>query len=176
MGFDWKKVVGGIAPTLAGALGGPAAKAAVSAISKALLGRDDAPESEIAAAISQGATIEQIAALKAAENDFNAKLLEYGVDLATLEMQDRASARKRQVEMHDLLPSVLGTVVIVGFLAMAYMVLTGRVNLSDPTVVGMVGTVIGYVSAKADTVIGYYFGTSFSSRKKDETISRALDK
>jgi hypothetical protein len=37
---------------------------------------------------------------------------------------------------------------------------------------GLVGTMIGYASAKADQVVSYYFGSSAGSKAKDETIRR----
>ena len=48
MSKDWGGVLGAIAPTIATALGGPLAGAAVGILSKALLGRDDGTEEELA--------------------------------------------------------------------------------------------------------------------------------
>ena len=48
---DWKKVLGGIAPTIATALGGPLAGTATKFLASSLLGKDEASESELEAAI-----------------------------------------------------------------------------------------------------------------------------
>ena len=42
----------------------------------------------------------------------------------------------------------------------------GISTIVDPTVIGLIGTLIGYVSAKADMVIAYYFGSSSGSREQ----------
>ena len=52
--MDWKSVVRTVAPTLATALGGPLAGAAVQALSVALLGRPDGTEQEVAEAVLTG--------------------------------------------------------------------------------------------------------------------------
>jgi hypothetical protein len=46
--------------------------------------------------------------------------------------------------------------------------------LTDPAVVGIIGTLIGYVSAKADQVVSYYFGSSSGSKDKTAAMSDAL--
>jgi hypothetical protein len=74
-------------------------------------------------------------------------------------------------------PRLLAGVIVGGFLYTVYLVLSGTVSgLKDPTVAGIIGTLIGYVSAKADQVVGYYFGSSSSSRSKDDTIAAAVKK
>jgi len=56
-----------------------------------------------------------------------------------------------------------------------FYILSGNVKgLTDPVTVGMIGTLIGYASAKADQVVSYYFGSSASSAKKTEAMSEAL--
>ncbi len=67
---------------------------------------------------------------------------------------------------------MLATVVIGGFLFCVYAVLSGYItDLKDPMIATLVGTMIGYTSAKADQIVSYYFGSSASSKAKDETIS-----
>ncbi len=50
--MDWKKLVSTVAPTLGKALGGPLVGTAVQYVSDALLGRQDATEEEIEAALA----------------------------------------------------------------------------------------------------------------------------
>jgi hypothetical protein len=62
-----------------------------------------------------------------------------------------------------------------GFFWIVWMVLSGRVkDLTDPVMIGMVGTLIGYASAKADQVVSYYFGSSAGSDRKNVLIDRMM--
>lgn len=170
MSFDWKSVVGTVAPTIATALGGPLAGLAVKAIGGVFGLGEGATESEIAKAVA-GATPEQLLALKSAEQAFIVKMRELDVDLERINAGDRNSARDREKEVKDWTPRILAGVIVAGFLGTVYMVLAGYVEgLKDPMTATLTGTLIGYVSAKADQVVSYYFGSSASSKTKDETI------
>lgn len=173
MSVNWKSLLGGIAPTIATALGGPAAGGLVKILSKTLLGHENASEDEVAAAVA-GATPEQIEAIRKQENDYILTLLDRSVQMDRVEADDRASARNREVTAHDSWTlRILACLVIVGFLGVTFMVMSGRtVGIKDPAVIGTIGTLLGYLSAKADTVIGYYFGGSLGSRMKDAVIGR----
>lgn len=173
--MDWKKIVGTVGPALATALGGPLAGVAVKQIGNALLGKPDAKEDEVAAAVA-GATPADLIKLRELDQQFAEQMANAGIRLEEIAAADRASARAREITAHDSwTPRILAGVIVGGFLATCYMVLTGYVaGLKDPMVSGIVGTLIGYVSAKADTVISYYFGSSSSSRAKDDVIGRAV--
>lgn len=175
MAVNWKGLLGGVAPILAKAMLGPASAAvpAVAALSRALLGHEKGSDVEVAAALA-GASPEQMAKIQDAEREFALKLVDMAVQLEKIEADDRASAREREAKTGDnWTPRILAAVVVGGFLATVYMVLAGHVaGLRDPMMSGLVGTLIGYVSAKADQVVGYYFGSSASSRAKDAVLSR----
>jgi hypothetical protein len=57
-------------------------------------------------------------------------------------------------------PRWLAGIIVGGFLGMVWYVLSGKAA-------GMIGTLIGYVSAKADQVVSYYFGSSAGSAEKN---------
>jgi hypothetical protein len=100
MAFDWKSIIKTVAPSLATALGGSLAGNATKAIANVLLGNSDASEQEIEQGIAN-ATPEQLMKLKELDNQFYA-----------LEVQDRASARGREVDLaksgfRDWTPSLL---------------------------------------------------------------------
>lgn len=170
---DWRAVVGAVAPTLATALGGPLAGAAVSALSSAVLGRPDGKEQDVAAAVLHGGD-EVLLQIRQAELAFQTRMRELDIDLERVHQADRASARLRETGSGDnWTPRVLAGVIVAGFLGTVYYVLSGRVEgLKDPMVAGLVGTLIGYVSAKADQVISYYFGSSAGSKEKTALINR----
>lgn len=170
---DWKKLVRTVAPGLATALGGPLAGAAVHSISQAVLGTPDGTEEEVATAVAAGGS-DALLKLKEAEQAFAVRMKELGIDLEKVHQADRASAREREVRTGDVwTPRVLAATIVGGFLAMVAAVLLGKVaGITDPVAAGMVGTLIGYVSAKADQVVSYYFGSSAGSAAKTDILAQ----
>jgi hypothetical protein len=65
------------------------------------------------------------------------------------------------------------TVVLYG----AFQILTGGFPIKDPSVVaavmGLIGTVLGYVSAIVQQVANYFFGSSKSSADKTAAMAQA---
>lgn len=166
--FDWKKVVGTVAPTIATALGGPLAGAAVAAVGKAVLGKDNATEGEIEAAMVNASPADLLK-LKEADNAFKLEMEKLGVDLERVHAGDRDSARKREMAVQDWTPRILAYMVISGFLGIAYTVLFAD---AKPDSV-LAGTIIGYVSAKADQALSYYFGSTKGSAEKTRLLAQA---
>lgn len=80
MNDTWRKAVGALAPTIATMLGGPFAGAAVGALSKAVLGKEDGTEEELAQAIKT-ATPDTLARIKEAEAKLKGELAAAGVEL-----------------------------------------------------------------------------------------------
>ena len=171
MAFDWKRIVGTVAPTIATALGGPLAGLAVKAIGGALGLGDGASEEEVAAKLA-GATPADLLLLKEADQKFAIEMGRIGVDLERIAAGDRDSARQLQRETRSWAPGILASVVVAGFIAASVAVLGGWVEgLKDPLIAALVGSVIGNITAATMLVLNFYFGTSASSRAKDETIS-----
>lgn len=172
MKFDWKKIVGAVAPTLATALGGPLAGVAVKTIASQLLGKPDATEDEVAAAVA-GADPQTLIRLKELDLEFKKTMTDAGIKLEEIAAADRNSARQREATTHDSwTPRILAGIIVTGFLGCVYAVFGGHVEgIKDPLVIGLIGTLIGYTSSKTDLVYSYYFGSSASSKAKDETIS-----
>jgi len=175
--FDWRGLVKAVAPTIATALGGPLAGLGVRALSEAMLGRPDGSESDVARALemADGAALVKLREIDAA---FQAQMKALDVDLERIAAADRDSARAREIGSRDSwTPRIIGAMAIGGFVWAVYWVLAGNVhNLTDPTTMALVGTLVGYVSAKADQVVSYYFGSSAGSARKTEAISDALEK
>lgn len=172
----WKDIVSAVAPVLGTAIGGPFGGLAARAISQAVLGKPDASEKELAAAI-EGASPETLLAIKQADQDFDVRMKELDIDLARVHQGDRSSAREREAKTGDSwTPRVLASVVLAGFMGTVFMVLAGYVDgLADPMAATLIGTLIGYVSAKADQVVSYYFGSSAGSKAKDAAMAGLAD-
>lgn len=177
MSGDWKAIVKAVAPSIATALGGPLAGLGVKAISEALLGHSNGTEADIAKAMAD-ASGPDLVKLREIDAQFAAQMKALDVDLERIAAGDRDSARKREVQSGDAwTPRIIGGMALGGFLWATYWVLSGQVaGLTDPTTVALVGTLVGYVSAKADQVISYYFGSSVGSARKTEAMSDAMQK
>src|SRR5581483_7097668 len=144
---------------------------AANAVSGALGNKVDSSVDSIVSAV-QGATPEQLVALKQAELDFQAKMQAMGFsheeELAQIEVADRDSARAREISVRDFMPMVLGGGVVAGFIVATFLILTGH-GKADSV---MAGTLIGYLPAKAELVLAYYFGSSAGSDRKTELLAQ----
>lgn len=169
--MDFMKIIGAVAPTLATAVGGPIGGMAMKFITDALSIPGDASKDDMAKAISN-ATPDQLLALKNAENDFAVRMKELDIDLERIASSDRDSARKREVQVRDWMPRILAFTIVAGFMATVFLVLLGVVEgMKDPLMATTVGTLIGFVSAKCEQVVAYYFGSSSSSQQKTALLA-----
>lgn len=152
-----------IAPTVASALGGPLAGLAVEAVSKAL----GVPQDDAKKLLDEGKmTSEQIAQVKVAELDLQKQAQALGLNFEQLAVEDRKSAREMQVATKSNLVPFLAIVIVLSFIGVVIGTLVGLSKIES----AMAGTLIGYLSAKAEQVISFYFGSSHGSQKKDELL------
>ena len=169
--MDLKNILGTVAPWIGTALCGPLGGMAISAAADAL-GLSDKTEAALKTALS-GATPEQMLAVKKADQDFAVRMQELGfTNLQKLEeiaAGDRDSARKREEVVQDYTPRVLAYTIIFGFVAMAFGILFGQLHADTV----LTGTVIGYLSAKAEQVAAYYFGSTAGSSRKTELLAQS---
>lgn len=165
MSFNWKSLVATVAPTIATALGGPLAGMAVKELG-AVLGIEAPTEENVSAALA-GATPEVLAKMKAADQDFGAKMKSLDIDLEKIAAGDRDSARKMATDTKSYAPAVLATIVTVGFFGILIGLLTGIMHTKDTPelllLIGSLGTAWG-------AVMNFYFGSSAGSQNKDATI------
>lgn len=189
MDFDWKKVIGAVAPTIAAMLGGPLAGAGVKVLAGHLVGDENASADQVAEAVS-GMRPEQIIELKRIDAELKKQFSDNGIKLAEIEakqeqsyISDTADARHtyagdRQVFLLGVAVLVLFFVIASGAVWGAFAVLTGAFKIDDPGVLaavfGLVGSVVGYFAANSQQVIGFFFGSSRSSKGKDDVLAQAV--
>lgn len=161
--MDWKALVSTVAPTIGTALGGPLGGLAVKAIGEAL-GLDSATEASVAAAI-KGATPDDLLKVKQADQAFQTRMMELGVDLEKIAAADRDSARKL-VLGGDQTARNLAYLIVGAFVAMCFAVLYDKAKVDSV----LAGTIIGYLSAKAEQVASFYFGSSQGSVKSAQAL------
>jgi len=170
--FDWKALVKTIAPTLGTALAGPLGGMAGLALAKVLGVPDESAHDDTAlAAAVQGATPDQLLALKKADNDFKLQMQELGFkDLEALEAiaaGDRASARDRETKVGDWTPRLLAGGVTLGFFGLLSFMLRREVPAGSTDVLNVM---VGSLGTAWISIISYYFGSSASSARKTEIM------
>lgn len=151
-----------IAPTIATALGGPVAGMAVRALSIGLLGREDGTASDLAEVLA-AATPDQVTEIKRIDSEFQIKMKQLDIDLEALIVADRKSAREMQMSLKTNLVPGMAVFILCSFVAVTVATLLGYTKVDSV----LAGTLIGYISAKAEQVISFYFGSSNSSQNKD---------
>lgn len=162
-----KKAVAKTAPKIAEQLGGPLAGAAVSAIARAIFGKEAANEEEIEVALGN-ATPEQLIALKRADNEFRIAIRNAALEESRVDAGDRASARERQQKMRDWTPSVLGAFIIAGFFATLGIMVARKLPPGAETEFSIM---LGALATMTAAVVNYFFGSSASSREKTMLLS-----
>ena len=156
-----------IAPTLATALGGPLAGLAVEAVGSAM-GWTDTTKEKVQDLLQAGTLNgEQLTAVKRAELDLQAREQELGFKFEELVFKDRDSARTREAAVKDNTNRILAYVVVGSFIAMVASVLLGTAKVDGV----LAGTLVGYLSAKAEQVLAYYFGSTKGSADKTALLA-----
>jgi len=172
MGFDWKSMVGSIAPTIATALGGPLAGMATKALSGALLGKEDGSEKEISEALLSG-NPDNLLKLKELEQSFATRMKELDIDLEKIASEDRNSARQREVALKDNAPKILAGVIVTGFFAILATISCVELPEASRQPINLL---LGALMTMLTQVGNYYFGSSAGSSRKNEMMARMLNK
>lgn len=167
--MSWLDTIKVIAPTVATALGSPLAGAAILAIGE-LFGMKEPTQGKIKDLIESGnLTGEMVVQMKELELRYKNEELERGFKYAELEFKDVDSARGREIAVKDHTNQILAYIVVIAFISTAVAVLGGYAKVESV----LAGTIIGYVSAKCEQVLSYYFGSSKSSARKTEIIAQS---
>lgn len=195
MAFDLKSALSTIAPTLATMLGGPLAGTAVSALVGALGLAPGAGADDVTKVLQTGAvTPETMAAIRAADQHHAEAIAQQGYDLAKMNLDfqqaqtvavidDRKDARKANSGRDAVW--WIAVVILATFAVMmgavlygCWMLLQGGITIKDVSVVaaisGLVGSVVGYVAANAQTVVNFIYGGSLGSEKKTDALAASV--
>lgn len=178
----WESALGVVkvlAPTIGTALGGPLVGGAIAAlenvfsVTPAPNASTDDRQMALAAAIS-GATPEQLAAIRAKDQDYALGLAKAGFEntetLASLVVQDTNSARDMQTATKSLTPSILTYAITAGFFAvlgvMMFVSLPAAAHDALMLMLGSLGT--AWVQA-----VHFWFGDTQASTRKTELIAQS---
>lgn len=161
---NWKDLVRGIAPSIAGALGGPAAAGAIKSLSTILLGKPDGTEAEIEAHLQAPLSAAEELALRQADQAFALAMYQAANAGDAIDAQDRSSARDMQKAVHSHTPDIVSFLVI-GLFAVE-MIIAHFVQV-PATNHDMASQIAGVLNISMGTVLGFWLGGSLSSRNKD---------
>jgi hypothetical protein len=159
--------------TAATAFGGPLGGFAAGKLGAALgLNKANPTEDELLTA-HLGATEEQKLAAKKEEDDFALQMKAAGfkqaLDLEAVAEKDRESARNREVSTKDSTVKAIAYLIILSFIGAVFCTLFGWSKAESV----ISGALIGYLSAKAEQVVTYYFGSSAGSDRKTELLAQS---
>jgi hypothetical protein len=164
---NWSDIAGAVgkaAPILGTALGGPLGGVAGALIASALGTSNDADSVNTALAADPAA----LEKLKEAEMTNKMQMQQLVITAEANRLADVQNARARQTaNPKDLTPTILAYTVVGAFVAMVAGMLSGWSHVDS----ALAGTLIGYLSAKAEQVIAYYFGSSKDSAGKTQMIA-----
>jgi hypothetical protein len=176
------KAIASFAPTLANMLGGPLAGTAVTALEQALgLAPGSGPDA-ITEVVQTSMTPDAIAKVRQADQEHAEKMKQLDLDLLKLnqthdeafaqtDAADRDSARKREVAVKDWTPSLLAYGVTAGFFGtLGFMLVNGKPATGGDALLVMLGALGGAWAS----VISYYFGSSASSKGKDQLLFQSV--
>lgn len=183
MSFDLRSVISSVAPTLATMLGGPLAGTAVTALEGAFgLGAGAGVDGITQVVQSGGMTPEIIAAVRTADQKHAEIIAQQGIDLqklnfaheeATAEqaVQDRESARLREMSIRDNTPKVLTylyTVALFAVIGVEFWIGIQQIKI-DPLVKSTLDTLFGVLLTMVIGSKEYYLGTSSSESAAKST-------
>ena len=167
IGRNLKKILGGLAPTIGAAVGGPMGGIAMKFLADKF-GLKSTGEVEDFLLAS---TPEALAQLKNAELEFKAHIAELGVDLERINAGDRESARDL-AKSRGLLPQiVLSAIYTTGYFGVMYMFITGKIQVPPDSKV-MFGGLLGVLSTAQIQIMNFFFGSSAGSKTKTDALSK----
>lgn len=160
-----KHILGTVAPVFIDAFAGPFAPLANLALSKVFGVKVD--DSVALSKAIQAATPEQLLALKQEGDAFEVRMTELGITRDKMTFDDRANARDMKVKTNDTTPRNLSYLLLMftGVVIAGVLLGVGKVDSA------LTGSLVGYLISENKAILAFWFGSSSSSKTKDDTIS-----
>ena len=172
--MDFQSLLKKAAPWLAAAAAGPAGLAGLAIQTAAeALGSSDATTEAVTAALV-GASPEQMAALREADNAFKLRMQELGyksaADLEGLAVADRKDARGMQISKPSPMPALLSGLVTLGYFGILVGMMAGVLKVSDSQALLIM---LGSLSTAWGMVMAFWFGTTSGSARKTDLLAQS---
>ncbi len=95
------------------------------------------------------------------------KLEEFDIKKEEIAAGDRDSARKMQIESRSIMPEILALLIVISYFILQWFILTHPFPVENHD---SIMRMLGVTDSALTLVLGFYFGSSSSGRKKDEAI------
>ncbi len=158
----FKKVVGSVAPLIGTAIGGPFGGLATSLLQDAFGTNDDAAIQQQLASGNPDALLK----LKAAEQEFEAKMKELDISEQDLYLKDVQSARNLAKET-SIWPQLTLTFLAIGAFAAVLYVLVLKSQIIPPENKDLVIFLVGQLSTFTGMGFSFFLGSSKGSKDKN---------
>lgn len=96
-------------------------------------------------------------------------MMDYEMQMQQLVMQDRDSARKREMTVKDRTPAIVAYAVLFIFGVANWYVFTHELPGGNET---LISRVLGTIDMAVGLILGYYYGSSAGSASKQNMIER----
>ena len=169
IGRNLKKILGGLAPTIGTALGGPMGGVAMKFLADKFTGGDTGKVEDFLLS----AQPEQLKELKLAEIEFQTKMRELDIDLERLATEDRGSARQMAATRGFVPQIVMSIVYSCGYFAVLGAFMGGVLEVQDAHT-SMFNGLLGVLSAAQIQIINFWFGSSAGSKEKTMMAGASL--
>jgi hypothetical protein len=155
----------------------PGGNVATTVLGKILNLKDGATLDDAGVAL-MNATPEQRKELLAEENRHAEAMQQMGINSAEefekISAGDRSDARNMAVKTGDVwTPRILACFIVVAWTFVQWYLLS---HVVDPSMRELVARILGTLDAALMAVLYFYFGSSASSRNKDEALAQAVQK
>lgn len=168
-------LIGGLIKTAASAAGGPVAGilagVVVDAVAKAVGSKSSDPAAVVAAIQADPAKAAQV--IPQVEDD-HADLIKAHTDAQEALLHDVQDAREKQGQLVTAGsplawgPVVISLLIVVGFFAACFLLLTGRAAEAGQAGLMVVGVLVG----SFQNVVGFYLGSSAGSAEKSQQLAQ----
>jgi hypothetical protein len=187
-----KNIIQPIAPSLSMALSGSMGSVALKIIAHAVTGDEDTSEHQILQILEQGIDLDVQNKLYEADYVFKMQMQQLSIDFILLNtdsdvvhqdpFKNRKSTRNENREVYRLgiVIMLFNALVMIAVLWGCFTLLVSPDPIRDESmksiVSALIGTIVGYVAANAQQVVGYFFGSSKGSTDKTDALAAAAGK
>jgi len=173
IGTSLKKILGGIAPTIGAAVGGPFGGIAMKFLADKFTGGETGKVEDFLLSSNP----ETLKELKVAELEFQKHLKELDVDLEKIHAGDRDSAREMAIKTTLMPQMIIAATYLLGyFSALGYLIyLAASGIVMSEQLADLIKTLMAAFSVGIPIILQFFFGSSSGSKEKTAAMAKNGD-
>jgi hypothetical protein len=172
MNTTLKEIISSVAPFIGSLIGGPLGGEAASALSSFLTGEYNASPESFVNAI-KNATPDQLVALKQLDEKYKEKILSVQLAEHQLDNDDIASARNRNIQLHDKMPALLSILILTMFFSILLLFMLYPIRDSAKDIIQIL---IGSLAIWCGQAMNFYLGTTHGSATKTNLLANIANR